>query len=487
MDILRIRKLLQLKESIRLEFKESVSELPRNLFESICAMLNREGGDILLGVRDNGSVVGMDAAKIEKITTDLVNLSNNPQKLDPVFILHPQIYHIEDKIVMHIAVPESSEIHKTGNVIYDRSNDGDFKVTNPALIASLFNRKRSHYSEAVIYPALGIDDFKTELFTRVRNRIRNRYHNHPWLDLTDEQMLYKAGLYSRDTQTGKEGYNLAAVLLFGKDETILNVLPQYKIDALVRRQDMDRYDDRDYININLIEAYDRIMAFVEKHLPDKFYLQGDQRISLRSLVFREVAANLIIHREYTSGYPATFIIYKDRVQIINPNNPHGNGLLLPEQFIPFAKNPIIAKFFIQLGLVDELGSGVLNVYKYLKEYSPGKQPQFIEDKLFKTIIPIVDTVSRDYENVPVVTDDAVNDAVNDAVSIQVRDRLKAELRWIQQHDGVTLKALIETFKIKRATGQRDIKQLKDAGLINFIGSDRSGKYILTAKGKDLFK
>jgi ATP-dependent DNA helicase RecG len=91
----------------------------------------------------------------------------------------------------------------------------------------------------------------------------------------------------------------------------------------------------------------------------------------------------------------------------------------------------------------------------------------------------------------VITDDAVNDvvndALNDAVSIQVRDRLAEELKWIQQHGGIALKALIEAFQIKRATGQRDIKQLKDAGLIIFTGSDKSGKYILTEKGKELFK
>lgn len=50
----RVKKLLQQKENIRLEFKEAKTALPKSLFEMICAMLNREGGDILLGVADNG-------------------------------------------------------------------------------------------------------------------------------------------------------------------------------------------------------------------------------------------------------------------------------------------------------------------------------------------------------------------------------------------------------------------------------------------------
>jgi ATP-dependent DNA helicase RecG len=54
---------------------------------------------------------------------------------------------------------------------------------------------------------------------------------------------------------------------------------------------MDRYDDRDLIITNLIDSYDRISTFVQKHLPDPFYLEGIERRSLRDHIFREVASN----------------------------------------------------------------------------------------------------------------------------------------------------------------------------------------------------
>ena len=44
---------------------------------------------------------------------------------------------------------------------------------------------------------------------------------------------------------------------------------------------MDRYDDRDLVRTNLIESYGRILAFIQKHLPDPFYLEGIERRSLR--------------------------------------------------------------------------------------------------------------------------------------------------------------------------------------------------------------
>lgn len=49
---------------------------------------------------------------------------------------------------------------------------------------------------------------------------------------------------------------------------------------------------------------------------------------------------------------------------------------------------MIARFFKEIGRVDELGSGVRNTYKYCGLYSPGTEPEFIEGDLFKAVIPI---------------------------------------------------------------------------------------------------
>lgn len=129
------------------------------------------------------------------------------------------------------------------------------------------------------------------------------------------------------------------------------------------------------------------MQFIAKHLNDKFYLEGDQRVSLRDKIFREAISNLLIHREFSNPFPAKLVVEKDRVYIENGNKPHGNGTIDPENFSPYPKNPKIAKFFKEIGWVDELGSGVRNIYKYNKIYS-GADPEFIEGDVFKTIIPL---------------------------------------------------------------------------------------------------
>jgi len=140
---------------------------------------------------------------------------------------------------------------------------------------------------------------------------------------------------------------LGGILLFDKDETIGNVLPYHKTDAILRKYNLDRYDDRDDIRTNLMESYDRLMNFIIKHLPDPFYIEGDSRISVRNKVFREAISNILIHREYFNAFPAKMIIEKNRVLFENANRAHSHGLMTLDTFTPFPKNPNFTNLFRQ--------------------------------------------------------------------------------------------------------------------------------------------
>lgn len=482
MSIELVKNLLKHREKIRVEFKESKYSIPRNLFETVCAFLNREGRSILLGVNYSGEVIGVSPSAIDQMKADISSLSNNPTKLNPPFILFPSMDEIKNKKLIHIQVPASSQVHKCDNTVFDRSSDGDFRVTSPQGIAEIYNRKRVHFTEGTIYPHIQSSDFKEGLLQKVRNLIRSNKPNHPWLGLSDDEFFRTSGLFKRDYQNGTEGFTLAAVLLLGKDIVIKSILPHYKVDAIVKIKDVDRYDDRLTIETNLIETYNELMDFTAKHLPDKFYLEGDARISLRERIFREVIANLIVHREYTNAHSATFTLYKDRVEILNANNPNGSGPISVSNFLPFPKNPIISKFFLQTGRVEELDSGIINVNKYLKHYSPGSKPEFIEDYLFRTIIPVPLVIDRNLLE-PLNINDLINDLVNDLVSDLVKERLVREIILLKS-DKYNLKKMAIELQVSEATVKRDIKLLKEKEIIVFEGSPKTGYYKLSKKFLD---
>ncbi|SIS62865.1 ATP-binding protein [Salimicrobium flavidum] len=141
------------------------------------------------------------------------------------------------------------------------------------------------------------------------------------------------------------------------------------------------------IRTKLIDSYDRLMNLIRKHLNDSFHVENSHRLSLRDAIFREVVSNILVHREFLNPFPAKVVIEKHRVLIENSNKPHGNGTIDPRNFSPFPKNPTLAKFFKEIGRVDELGSGIRNTYKYCRIYS-GEDPVFTEGDIFETIIPI---------------------------------------------------------------------------------------------------
>ena len=86
-------------------------------------------------------------------------------------------------------------------------------------------------------------------------------------------------------------------------------------------------------------------------------------------------------------------IYKDRVESDNWNIPFSYGLINPENVIPHAKNPARANVFVQMGLVEELGSGVRKIFKYTPIYSDGKLPVIEEDDIYRIVVPYTDKVA----------------------------------------------------------------------------------------------
>ena len=81
-----------------------------------------------------------------------------------------------------------------------------------------------------------------------------------------------------------------------------------------------------------------------------------------------------------------------------------------DSFEPFPKNPPISKGFREIGLADELGSGMRNTYKYTKLYS-GAEPQFVEGDVFRTIIPLSPVATAKVG--PTSTQDTVQDTTQD--------------------------------------------------------------------------
>jgi ATP-dependent DNA helicase RecG len=521
--------LIKKGEGLQLEFKEASFALPQSVFQTVCAMLNRQGGHLLLGVSDSGEIVGVIESCVSQLKAAYVTSVNNSSQLNPKYYLNIHDIEVDGKIILHSYIPESSQVHSYLEKIYDRNGDGDFDISNsPDLIRQLHLKKQGSFSENTIYSAISIGDLRTDLIQRCRVLANNNKPGHAWSELDDAGMLRSANLWKKDWKTGEEGYTLAAALLLGKDEVIRQILPHYKTDAILRRQNLERYDDREIIQTNLIESYDRLMAFVAKHLPDKFFMEADQRVSLRDKLFREVIANCLIHREYINEYPARFIIDNNKVVSDNWNRPHGSGKLRLDSYTPFPKNPIIAAFFREIGRAEELGSGFRKCSHYTRLYTDGLSVEFVEGDVFRVEIPLRTDNDEIGPRISCGENEGVkgknegvkgknegvkgknegvkgknegvkgkNEGVKggierilDGVIVDSRTSVKIKMATLLYHiqlsEGKNTPEYAELAEMNVKSVERYIKQLREAGFIEFRGgSSKTGGYFITDKFKTI--
>ena len=317
-----------------------------------------------------------------------------------------------------------------------------------------------------------MEDLRLDLLPTIRQMAANSANGrHIWQKTDDMELLRSAGLFGTNHETEKHGLNLAAVLLLGRDDVIKDVAPAYETDALLRRINIDQYDDREIVCTNLVESYDLLMEFAQKHLPDPFYLENEQRISLRGVICREMVSNILIHKEFSSSYPAKFVIENNRIYTENANRASWSGEITLENFEPNPKNPIIAPFFRNIGLTDKLGSGVRNIFKYAKYYQGG-HPHFFEQDVFRT------SVEFESETIK-VADATINATISDTdatINATISEEDLQMLRLIQAKPDITYTELSEQLNLHRTTVARRIKSLAEKRVISRIGARKTGAW-----------
>lgn len=451
----KIRELLDEGEGFTVEYKECFNGLNDSVFETVASFSNRYGGYIIFGIAEDddgkGIIHGVTRSAAPSMKNNFINTLNNPDKITPSLFLNLEEIEIDGNLVLWVYIPVSSQVEFCDKKIFDRNGDADQDITRSSdLVANLYNRKSSTYHERKIFPYITTDHLHMELLTRVRQLAVNKNADHPWKDMDDMALLRNAGLYEENFLTGEKGFNLAAVLLLGKDDVIQSVCPGYRTDAIYRKENMDRYDDRLIVETNLIDSYDLLMDFIAKHTDDKFFLINNVNTSVRDIISRELVSNILVHREYSSAFPAKVIIEPDRIKTENWNRSQRPGRIDPETFTPYPKNPVIAKFFVNIGRADTLGSGVRNLYKYTKIYCGGV-PDLEEGDVFRTFIPLTESAQK----------------------YTLTERQHDILERIRNNPAVQVEDLIDSMGLSRRTIMREIQEIKKQITLNYDKKTRS--------------
>ncbi|MEY8495590.1 winged helix-turn-helix transcriptional regulator [Lachnospiraceae bacterium 29-91] len=215
-------------------------------------------------------------------------------------------------------------------------------------------------------------------------------------------------------------------------------------------------------------------------------MESDQRKSLRNIITREMIANTLIHREFTSAYQAKFVIENDRMYVENANRSAQSGVITPKNIEPPPKNPIIASFFRNIGYADQLGSGVRNLFKYSRHYS-GREPEFLEGDVFRITVPLdnsyLDSDNQITAQLPIKNTETTQSTTQIVETTQFAGsgNLKAELdiaALMRHNPAISQKQIAEQLNRNVDTVKYYIRKMQEQGKIERVGSFRKGKWLV---------
>ena len=162
---------------------------------------------------------------------------------------------------------------------------------------------------------------------------------------------------------------------------------------------------------------------------------------------RELVVNCLIHREFTSPFPAKVIIDNEGIRTENASRASFEGPLEPDTFSPLPKNPLIASFFVHIGLAEELGSGTRELFKNSRLYT-GRDPELEEGLIFRAFVPTIPAIQA-VSNSP-DKQSAQKDGIDEVASLA--------LKLAESNGGVRTADLVDA-GISRRTAQRTLSEL----------------------------
>lgn len=462
---------LQQPESKTLEFKRDLSS-PQPLLKTLVAFANSAGGRLVIGVTDDRTAVGVaDPLAEEERICNLI-----ADSIAPRLVPNVELSTVDEQTVLIVEVfPSSTRPHylkKQGpeHGVYIRLGSTN-RQADTALVSELRRGAAGIVFDEMPMPALSVQDLDLQAAAELFGDGR----------VLDDKTLLTLKLLHKEQ--GRLVPTQGAVLLFGKDREI------HFPDAWIqcgRFRGTDKIDifDQTEIHDHLPRTVDAIELFLKKHAFKSAEFSGMRRKDVWSIpltMLREAIINALVHSDYSHrGTPIRIAFFDDRIDIESP------GILLPGMTIEDMKsgvsrirNPVIARVFRELRLIEQWGSGVKRIFAEAAE-------QGLPEPLITEIATGVRFTIYLYE--PVVVEGPEPAGLEQRAQSGAQSRAQSErILALLDPEPLSANELVALLGLKSKTGafKRTIKELLEAKLIEYTLPDavqsRLQKYRVTSR------
>jgi len=461
--------LLSEREGTRLDFKQDLSSMKRVL-ETVCSFLNTAGGTLVVGVEDATRVVlGLD--DVEKQEEKLANAVASSIEPQPTVQLEIVTHEDRDLLLLRAAYAAGPFFIKDkgkekGTFVRIGSNS---LPASPEKVAELERARRMGAWDQEPMPGLAREDLDRQAIKR-------------WLDVVGERPTDAKlrGLGVLAEYGGQPVPTRAGIILFGREQAIH--FPDAQIRCVVFRgvdksRPVVRGEDND---VTVLDGIEEAMRFIERNTDTIVRITGrtrrDELDIYPNVAVREVLNNAVAHTDYAVEGASIFVaLFSDRLEISSPGTwPPGFSREDFESGVSLRRNKAISRVLMRLGIIEGYGSGYDRIIAACRD-GGYPEPEWIENG------PQIKVVLRPHPDgnlVPSLGSDTAHvearqsrqhrltpEERRDVVLAAIDELERPNDLDIQQHTGISARSL-----------ERDLRHLRDAGLVEFVGSRQIGFY-----------
>ena len=433
-------------ESITLDYKREYTD---DIKKTVIAFANTSGGDILIGVEDDGTVVGV--ADTDDTMLRVTNAVRDSVLPDITLFMMCEVRETEGKrvVAVHVQKGTSSPYYLASKGIrpegvFVRQGASTVPATSSAILKMI--------------KETGGDDFESTrtIHQNLSFFYAEKYFENEKLAFGDAQKR-TLGLIGEDSAYTNLGqlvsdqcaHSIKAAVFQGSKKTV--------------------FKDRAEFSGSLLQQLEEAFLFIDRHNNTHAEIVGLKRVDIRDYpveAIREALLNAVVHRDYSYSGSTLISIFDDRIELLTLGGlPKGISESDMMMGVSVLRNKRLAEIFYRLHLIEAYGTGMP---KIRESYRDCRQKPDIKttENAFKITLPNINYVE---EASPTVSELSASEQ---KVFSSIRDGGTVTRAQIEKNTGITQSVAI-----------RALKRLLELGLIRKLGNGKLTKYELSAGEK----
>lgn len=443
------------RESETVELKEVVVD---DIKKEIIAFANCDGGKLYIGVRDDGTVIGLDNA--DSVSLQISNMVRDAIKPDITMFLHYETIVENGKNVVAVDIQRGTDrpyyLAKKGmrpEGVYVRQGYSSVPATDTAI------RRMIKETDGDRFEAMRCLN-QDLTFEATKKEFELRKTDFGPQQMRTLKLIDQDGLYS----------NLALLL---SDQCVHTI----KV-AVFQGTDQTIFKDRREFTGSLMQQMNEVYDFIDFRNQTRATIEKLYRVDVRDypeVAVREALLNLLVHRDYSFSASAFISIYEDRIEFVSIGGLMP-GIDLEDVMVGISvcRNQDLANVFYRLHLIEAYGTGM---GKIMKAYESMQVKPVIETtkNAFKIILPNINA-KYETENATVKTKSGTPVTVH--TEKELSDEEEKILEYARKHGAITRNDVIGLLEVSASTAARVIRKMVKTNLLEQKGKARNTHYTI---------